>query len=64
MRGTVLAGWRRDLGWSQQRLAKELGVELQVIDDLEHAPDISPLLEMVLSTLRSVLVELKSAKPG
>ena len=64
MRGTVLAGWRRDLGWSQQRLAKELGVEQQLIDDLEHAPDISPLLEMVLSTLRSVLVELKTAKPG
>jgi len=64
MRGTVLAAWRRDLGWSQQRLAKELGVERQVIDDWEHASDISPLIEMVLSTLRSALAELKAAKPG
>ena len=64
MRGTVLAAWRRDLGWSQQRLAKELGVERQVIDDWEHAPDISPLIEMVLSTLRSALSELKSARPS
>jgi hypothetical protein len=44
-------------------LAKELGVERQMIDDWEHAPDISPLIEMVLSTLRTALSELKSARP-
>lgn len=63
MRGAVLAGWRRDLGWSQQRLAEELGVERQVIDDWEHAPDISPLVEMLISSLRATLAELKAAKP-
>ena len=62
MRGTVLAAWRRDLGWSQQRLARELGVERQLVDDWEHFPDIAPLIEMVLTTLRSALAEMKSVK--
>ncbi|MBI1210912.1 MAG: helix-turn-helix domain-containing protein [Alphaproteobacteria bacterium] len=64
MRGTVLAAWRRDLGWSQEQLAEELGVERQVIDDWEQAPDISPLIDMLLSTLRATLAELKAAKPS
>jgi len=63
MRGSVLAAWRKDLGWSQERLANELGVERQIVDDWERSPNITPLLELVISTLRRALADMQAAQP-
>jgi ribosome-binding protein aMBF1 (putative translation factor) len=63
MRGTVLATWRKELGWSQERLASELGVEPQLVEDLERSPNITPLLEGMLGLIRMTLAAMKSAQP-
>jgi len=63
MRGKVLAAWRREMGWSQERLATELGVEPQMVDDLEHSPNITPLLEVVIATLRNALAAMRTVTP-
>ena len=63
MRGTVLATWRRELGWSQERLASELGVEPQMVEDLERSPNITPLLEGMLGLIRMTMAAMKSTQP-
>ena len=60
MRGTVLATWRKELGWSQERLASELGVDPQLVEDLERSPNITPLLERMLGLIRMTLAAMKS----
>ena len=63
MRGSVLAAWRKELGWSQERLACELGIERQIIDDWEHSPNIAPLLELVIASLRTTLAAMREVRP-
>jgi transcriptional regulator with XRE-family HTH domain len=60
MRGSVLTVLRKDLGWSQERLANELGVERDVVSDLERSPNITPLIEAVLATLRKTLADMRA----
>ena len=62
MRGTVLATWRKELGWSQERLASELGVDPQLVQDLERSPNITPLIEGMLGLIRSTLAAMKSVQ--
>jgi len=64
MRGSVLAAWRKELGWTQERLATELGVEQQMIDDWERSPNITPLVELVTATLRNALAAMRTVQDG
>ena len=64
MRGTVVTAWRRELGWSQERLAAELGVDAQLVDDLERSRNITPLIEGLLGTIRAALVAMRPAPPA
>jgi len=63
MRGTVVASWRKELGWSQERLAAELGVDAQLVDDLERSRNITPLIEGLLGTIRSTLAAMRPLPP-
>jgi transcriptional regulator with XRE-family HTH domain len=63
MRGSRLAAIRKDLGWSQQRLALELGVEPQMVEDWEQSQDIAPMVELVIATLRTALAKMRESRP-
>ena len=63
MRGSVLAAWRKELGWSQERLACELGIDRQIVDDWELSPNIAPLLELVIASLRTTLAAMRTVQP-
>ena len=59
MRGTVVTAWRKELGWSQERLADELGVDRQLVEDLERSNNITPLIEGLLGTIRAALTAMR-----
>lgn len=59
MRGTVVTAWRKELGWSQERLADELGVDRQLVEELERSNNITPLIEGLLGTIRSALTAMR-----
>lgn len=63
MRGAVVTAWRKELGWSQERLAAELGVDIQLVNELERSRNITPLLEGLLGTVRAALTAVRPVPP-
>ena len=60
MRGSILAAWRKDLGWSQERLAHESGLGRSFTGAIERGEKdirmrtlckLSSIFEITLSTL-------------
>lgn len=63
MKGSELAKWRAEYGWSQDRLARELGVNRQTVINWERADEVTRMVELAIGALTGALIVLKASQP-